>query len=95
MAAYRTVFKLSHVLEGGEELKLLLLVIISHSLNDNNKSNRNEEIATVYYSKESCIVILNLMEMYMLNTYKYCCLIESSKSIVLKCILSNLKDLLK
>lgn len=38
------------------------------------KSNRKEEIATVYYSKESCIVILNLMEMYMLNIYKYCCL---------------------
>lgn len=94
MAAYRTVLKLSHVLEGGEELTSLLLVIVSHSSNDNNnKSNRNEEIATVYYSKESCIIILNLMEMYMLNTYKYCCLTESSNSIVLKCILSNLKDL--
>lgn len=38
------------------------------------KSNRKEEIATVYYSKESCIVILNLMDMYMLDIYKYCCL---------------------
>lgn len=71
-----TFFKLSHVLEEVKELKLLLLVITLVTLQTTvtKKSNRKEEIAAVYYSKESCIVILNLMEMYMLDIYKYCCL---------------------
>lgn len=59
VAAYRTVFKLSHALGEGRELKSLLLVIYHSSNSNNDKINRKEEIATVYYSKESCIEILN------------------------------------
>lgn len=74
VAAYRTIFKLSHALGERKELKSFLLVIYWLLFKQQQKSNRKKEIATVYYSKERCIVTLNLMELYVLDIYKYCCL---------------------
>lgn len=93
VAAYRTIFKLSHALREGKELDISVGSILVTLQMTTTKTNRKKEIATVYYSKESCIVILNFNGD--VHEYLKVLLLENSKSIVLKYIPPNLRVLYK